>query len=162
MGFVRILPIFKVRCATDLVLLSYYVIIVEKLPFPVLDPFWITIFWFSVFNFSDHYEILPVGTLWEKKWISYVWRRHHHYWWSSHVTKTFDITSNFDDVTFLSKMPELFKNFLNFLLAIVIISTKFCEFSCGRSWFTEMPSFTDVVYLWRHDLKNSLVLNEKG
>ena len=60
-----------------------------------------------------------------------------------------------------------------FDLVVAIICTNFCEFSQSRSWFTEIPSFTDVAYLWRHwrlptayykrhGLKNSLVLNEKG
>ena len=56
---------------------------------------------------------------------------------------------------------------------VAIICTNFCEFLQSRSWFTEIPSFTDVAYLWRHwrlptayykrhGLKHSLVLNEKG
>ena len=60
-----------------------------------------------------------------------------------------------------------------FDLVVAIICTNFCEFSQSRSWFTEIPSFTDVAYLWRHwrlptayykrhGLKNSLVLSRKG
>ena len=37
-----------------------------------------------------------------------------------------------------------------FDLVVAIICTNFCEFSQSRSWFTEIPSFTDVAYLWRH------------
>ena len=58
-----------------------------------------------------------------------------------------------------------------FDLVVAIICTNFCEFSQSRSWFTEIPSFTDVAYLWRHwrlptayykrnSLKNSLLLNQ--
>ena len=60
-----------------------------------------------------------------------------------------------------------------FDLVVAIICINFWEFSRSRSWFTEIPSFTDVVYLWRHwrlpkayhirhGLKNSLMLNKKG
>ena len=37
-----------------------------------------------------------------------------------------------------------------FDLVIAIICTNSCEFSQSRFWFTEIPSFTDVVYLRRH------------
>ena len=58
-------------------------------------------------------------------------------------------------------------------LVVAIICRKFCEFSLSRSWFTEIASFTDAVYLWRHwrllmtyckrhGLKFFLVLNKKS
>ena len=59
-----------------------------------------------------------------------------------------------------------------FELVIAIICTNLCEFFQRRSWFTEIPSFTGVDYLWRHwrlpmayykshGLKHYLELNEK-
>ena len=79
-------------------------------------------------------------------------------WWRHISVKNFGIAL---------KLCRLFD------LVVAIICTNFCEFSQSRSWFTEIPSFTDVAYLWRHwrlptayykrhGLKNSLVLNEKG
>ena len=38
----------------------------------------------------------------------------------------------------------------HFHSVVAIICTNFCEFSFSRSWFTEIPSFTDVVYPWHH------------
>ena len=37
-----------------------------------------------------------------------------------------------------------------FDLVIAITCTNFYKLSQSRFWFTEIPSFTDVVYLWRH------------
>ena len=56
-------------------------------------------------------------------------------WWRHISVKNFGIAL---------KLCRLFD------LVIAIICTNFCEFSQSRFWFTEIPSFTDVVYLWRH------------
>ena len=37
-----------------------------------------------------------------------------------------------------------------FDLVIAITCTNFYKLSQSRFWFTEIPSFTDVVYLWSH------------
>ena len=93
-----------------------------------------------MFYFSDHHEILPVVSSFKvtSSVLTELWRQ-----------KLCDMTSKFDDVISPSKMSALLWNFVYFLTwFIAIIWTNICEFSYSKSGFTEIPSFTDVVYLW--------------
>ena len=68
------------------------------------------------------------------------------------------------------KYRNCFEIIINFLPNIC---TNFCDFSYGRLLFTEISSFTNIVYLWRHWRlptmsykrhvpKYLLILNKKG
>ena len=55
-------------CVTDFVLLIYYVMIIEKVPFPGL--FEMMDFKLKMFCFSDHHEILAAYRSVKKNWRS--------------------------------------------------------------------------------------------
>ena len=52
---------------TDFLMFNYEFIIVEKVQFPALGLSKMTDFYFNMFYFSNHDEILPAGTLYAEK-----------------------------------------------------------------------------------------------
>ena len=131
-------------------LLNYDVIFVEKVQFPVLAYLrWRT---FSstcstspiIMKFYQQVRSVERGKLAKFQddiisidgdMTSQIIRHDVKIWWRPISVKIFGIT---------------LKLCRRFDLVTAIICTNFFEFSYSGSCFTEIPSFTDVVYLWRH------------
>ena len=143
------LPLCQVWCVTDFVLLNYDVIIVEKGSFPVLG--------LLAMTFSSTCTTSPIIIKFYHQVCSM--KRSKLIKFQSDVISIDEVmTSQIirHDVKILRRHISVknvgiaLKLCRLFDLVVAIICTNFCEFSQSRSWFTEIPSFTDVVYLWRH------------
>ena len=132
-------------------LLSYYVLIVEKVSFSALGFFKMTDFQFRMFYISNHLkfyqkvrsvkknaltnfgdDIISIDGVGPHKII-----RHDVKFWLRHISV---INS---DIAL--KLCKLF-----YFVVAIIWNNNLLEFLWSRLWFTEIPPFTDGIYSWPH------------